>query len=181
MRATINSMLAATALLVSSTAFCQKSVKPPKEKIYNALVSVSTQQRKIVGVLKEVDDSTIHLIFRDGTVRIHARVINSIVIKRKGNVGRGALLGSLTTMLVGGFVAFASSDNTCDSNPCIGESGPERVIAGAVLGAGIGALIGMGIGSAAKAKVDIGRRPEMFRRRAEWLSQYALPPGYVGY
>ncbi|MEJ1240253.1 hypothetical protein WBG78_19080 [Chryseolinea sp. T2] len=179
MRITMNVMFV---LLLNAAAFGQEGQKPGKIKVYNAIVRVSTEEKKIVGVLAAVDDSTIHLKGSNGSLRINARAIKSIIIKRKGNVGRGALGGALSGMFLGGIIGFASGDDEpCSGWFCYTYTAEEKALAGAIVGSGLGALLGMGLGAVRKEFIIIDGNPGVFKARCDLLRMYALPPHFVGY
>lgn len=165
---------------MGETAFCQSTARPPKVKIYNAIVRLTTQKQKVVGVLRAVDDSTVHLKVSAGSLRINARVIRSITIKRKGNVGRGAFGGAMGGLFIGGLIGFSSGDDE-PCAWCFTYTAEEKALAGAVLGGGIGALIGMVFGSSRKEYVAIDGVPAVFKAHEDLLRTYTLPSDYVGY
>jgi hypothetical protein len=166
--------MSAILIVWSNAAYCQQKKYPEKAKVYNALVSTSTHKRVIVGILKEVSDSAIYLLMQGQTVKLAARVIDKIVIKRKGNAGRGALTGACIGMGLGAIIGFAG-DDTCDGTTfCIEVSAGEQALAGAVVLGGAGALIGLGLGKTAKERIIIGESQFVFEKYIELLSKYTL-------
>ena len=152
---------------------CQSSSKPKKAKVYTATISVSTQESNIIGVLQNVGDSAIYLLVDSGSVKIPAGVIQEIVIRRKGNVGRSVLTGSLIGLGIGGLVGIAISTGDCNgANPCFAG---EMPLAFAVIGTGAGAFTGLIIGSIPKKTIFVGQDLMEFERNAELLRKYTMP------
>jgi len=166
-----------TTLVISShTGFSQATSKKKKIKVYNAVVSVSTQKSRIVGILEKVSDSAVYLIVRKEGKEIPADIIKKIVIKRKGNAGRWALAGTLSGMVVGGAIGYAAGDDECDGSIfCISFSAEEKALISAILGSGVGALAGWVIGTIPKDVVVIGQSPAVFEKNTDLLRQYSWP------
>src|SRR5437868_5373739 len=106
MRPTTRSLpfLAVVLMACSITSFCQQAKSPGKKKVYIAVVGITTQRKKMEGVLQEVGDSAMYLLTKEGMKLIESKVIKQIVIKRKGSAGWGALTGSLIGVGVGAII-----------------------------------------------------------------------------
>jgi len=163
--------------LCTETAFGQKS-HPPKMKVYNALVHVTTQSKKIVGVLTDVGDSAIHVSSKDREVRINASTIKKIVIKRKGSVGRSVLAFTLIGITAGAIAGSAQGDSPCDPPAswiaCDPVTASDKALAGAVVFGLTGSLVGWVVGSIAKERIAIGESQLVFEENVALLRKYSL-------
>ena len=172
------SFIAAVLVVCSAAAFGQPKKNPKKTKVYNALVHVTTQKSKVVGILNEVSDSAIYLLVEDGkariNVRINARIIKQIVIKRKGSVGRSILSGALIGMATGVFAGLAMGDSECDPNEPYCSTAELKSVQGAVLMCGVGVLVGWIVGSIPKKNIIIGESQSTFEKNVQLLSKYSL-------
>jgi hypothetical protein len=167
--------LAVFLIACSVTVFCQQKKQSKKIKVYNAIVDVTTQRRNIVGVLQEAGDSAIYVLTKNGMDRIESSVIKQIVIKRKGNVGRGALAGSLIGIGVGAIIGFASGDDECDSPGfCFEVTAEEKAFVNGFVLSGVGALIGWGVGSIGKEHIKIGENQFVFSKNVALLRKYSM-------
>lgn len=167
--------LAVVLITCSLTAICQQKKQSEKIKVYHAFVDVTTQRKHMAGVIQQVSDSAIYLLTKDGQVRIASNVIKQIAIKRKGNVGRGVLTGSIIGIGVGTIIGFASGDDECDGTSfCFAVSAEEKAVASAVVLGGLGALIGWGMGSMAIKHIKIDENQYVFEKNAELLRTYSL-------
>jgi len=169
---------AVTLFLISiTTCFCQTNAKSKKVKIYNAIVTLSNQKKKMAGILKEVTDSAIYILVRDERIRIPAKSIQKIVIKSKGNVGRSAFAGVLGGVIVGFIVGYSGGDDTCDGSYfCIYETtAEEKGLGGAIVGGGLGAFLGILIAKvSAKERLTIAGDQNIFQKNVVLLKKYSV-------
>jgi hypothetical protein len=90
--------------------------------------------------------------------------ISQVTIKRKGSVGRGILIGSLSGMFVGGVIGYISyKPVNCEGAILCFDFGPGTdAAAGASVGTLAGAAIGAIVGSLAKKTWTIGGKKNQF-------------------
>ena len=87
--------------------------RPKKMRTYNVTIITATNPGKIHGLLYQVSDSSIVVIDDDQRISVPAKSIQSLKIKRKGAVGRGAAVGALTGFGLGAIIGLASGDDEC--------------------------------------------------------------------
>ena len=162
------------ALIATDLTFGQKASKPQKVKVYDAILDLSTQQNRGVGILKEVRDSAIVLTVGPEDVTVYVKNINRISIKRKGSVGNGARTGMFVGAVVGGVIGYASANgDSCDGFCMSYETGTNTVFC-AMIGGGIGAFIGMIAGRSLIEKFEINGSQLYFKSCAPSLRAYSL-------
>ncbi len=119
---------------------------------------------RITGTLYTVDGDGLVILGEDlKQVTIDPKSIESIKVRRVGNVGRGAWIGAVSGLVLGGVAGYSSEAG----------SGWEDVgaIGGGLLGAPAGALIGLGVGSA-KTRFLINGNRNTFNSAVPRLRQY---------
>jgi hypothetical protein len=142
------------------------------------LTSVKTQDNRVInGSVYAVTDSQLILIKSSGArYSIPAENIQSFTLRRKGSVGRGALIGFCAGALTGVIIGLASGDDKIqgpsDNDPwgigaavsnAFAMTAGEKAVAGGILLGSTGAVVGMLIGAIAKKKFIIGGRKQKFR------------------
>jgi len=148
-----------------------------KLKVYTANIS-TLQGERIKGVLDEVRDSSLFVLTANQRTKIPASAIQDIKIKRKGAVGRGALLGGLTGFGLGAILGLADGDEECPPGPwtCTSTLSAE----GKALGMGIvfgvgGAVTGLIVGSLSRRQlVTINGDQGSFKGNLETMKKYAI-------
>jgi hypothetical protein len=163
------------------------SIKPLK--VYRTWVIPYERGRVRQGVLYEVKDSSIRIARNyNQTVQmgeqirlstIYPRDIDVIKLRKKGNVGQGAIIGALAGMLIAGALdaIIISSWNKSKSNSFSDDMndhvGRPMVIAGSVIiiaaGAGIGATI-----AGAKITIPIDGSQEEFENNKDRLFNHSI-------
>ena len=90
--------------------------------------------------------------------------ITQVTVKRKGSVGRGILIGSLSGMFLGGVIGYISyKPVNCEGSLICWDFGPGTdAAAGASIGTLAGAAIGGIIGSLARKTWTIGGKKDRF-------------------
>jgi len=141
---------------------------------YNANISLSDGTR-VRGVLASASEDGLLILKRDlsDTVAlVLPETIELIKLRRKGKIGRGALIGAGGGALLGAIIGFVD-----------GDDGPECFLLcyTAAQKAGIGALIftplGSGVGAVIGTKSDkvaIGGNIDTYKARLSQLQGYAL-------
>jgi len=90
--------------------FAQKSKE--KIKVHKVWISKIDNTKVIKGVLFEVNDEYLKIIDKHSKeIIVKASDIGIIKIRRKGKVGKGALIGGLTGLGTGALIGLASGDD----------------------------------------------------------------------
>lgn len=150
--------------------------RPKKMRTYNVTIFTATNPGKIHGLLYQVSDSSIVVIDDDQRISVPAKSIQSLKIKRKAAVGRGAAVGALTGFGLGAMIGLASGDDECPQGSiCIYQAtAGEKALGGGIVLSGGGALIGLIIGSVSRAeKIIINGDPNTFLHNLETIKKYA--------
>lgn len=91
---------------------------------------------------------------------VNYQQIDIAIIKRRGSVGRGILIGSIAGIVAGG-ITGGITYKKCDD--CIWDFGVgPHIAAGSILGVGSGALIGAIVGALAEKRFIIGGNKQKF-------------------
>ncbi|MEJ1240252.1 hypothetical protein WBG78_19075 [Chryseolinea sp. T2] len=162
--------LAVALILISSSALSGTLEKKKKAKVYYAWITLTTHRNKIKGIFREVGDSSVVVYTNEQSMRIPAVSIKKLVFRRKASAGRGALIGAVTGLVVGGVAAYAGGGESCDG--CY--SAADNAGWGAFFGSGFGALVGTIIGTIPKKQVNINGDQRAFESNHELLRKYSL-------
>lgn len=128
-----------------------------KEKTYKAWIKTMQSPTVYKGLFvanrnDEVELRDITKPIKIPTLVISKSTIESFKTRRKGAIGRGALIGAATGLLGG--VVWGLATGTDDIEAGFGERTPERVFVGGTLYSVLGAGIGAGVG-AIKVKIPL--------------------------
>jgi hypothetical protein len=163
----------------------QTAEKDKKLKIYKTWISFNNEPKVIrgsLGVLYEISDSSIiisnSLVKKDYSTgnfklsRITYNNIDYVKLRAKNNVGKGALIGTISGLLIGGFLGYVSGDDNPDQMLFAFTAEEKAVGAGfglAVCGAAIGALCGL-----IQIKIPINGNLENFNRSKNKLKKFTI-------
>jgi len=135
------------------TGHAQDSLK--KEKIFKAVINPSSTH--MTGFLATIADSSVFLsntpavlqfrFVNTNLEKLNYRKIMEIKLQRKGSVGKGVLIGSLTGMLAGAIIAAVTYKAPAPNywnhfKYTEGETVFAGALFGAIVGAGTGAIFG---------------------------------------
>ena len=162
----------------------QKTEKEKKFKIYKTWISFNKEPKVwngALGVLYEINDSSIivsnSLVKKDYSTgnfklsKINYNNIDYVKLRAKNNVGKGALIGTISGLLIGGFLGYVSGDDNPEGLFAM-TAGDKAVVAGvglAICGAAIGALCGL-----IQIKIPINGNLENFNRNKNKLKKYTI-------
>lgn len=162
----------------------QSTKKDKKLKIYKTWISFNNEPKVMhgaLGVLYEINDSSImisnSLVKKDyssGNFRlsdISYKNIDYIKLRAKNNVGKGALIGTISGLIIGGILGFGSGDDNPEGLFAM-TAGEKAVLAGtglAICGAAIGALCGL-----IQIKIPINGNLENFNRNKNKLIKFTI-------
>ena len=155
-------------------------------KLYNTWVYLSNEPYLVDGYFYAMKDSSILIsdsnskrdYFRSNfnTVELQIKDIKTIKTRRKGNKGRGVLIGALTGLAIGVITGFAVGDDP----PCTGyyficspvSAETKAFLLGstfAAVGAGLGALMG-----SMKVTIPLNGNTKNYHRHHSELKRYAI-------
>jgi hypothetical protein len=155
-------------------------------KIYKTWVSMMNDPIKTTGVLYEIKDSLIvisnsfalkdYYKNRFEKTGIDVKNIELIKVRRKNNIGAGALTGLLVGFATGVMLGFMNGDDPpCSSNSwgCIRFSAEAKAMMGGitfgVIGVGIGALAG-----SIKISIPINGSLDKYNKNKSKLRKFAI-------
>ena len=152
-----------------------------KIKIYKTWISLTSEPFNISGVLYEVKDSSILVSssFKKEDyhsdsfeiVELQIRNIEEIKVRKKNNIGKGAWVGALFGLGVGGIIGMISGDDPPGS--LISYSAADKAMmmgfSLAVIGSGAGTLIGL-----KKKKIPINGNLENYYFNKSKLKEYSI-------
>jgi hypothetical protein len=162
-----------TAVVLLATASMAQEGRTPKRVTLKLAIKDSIQ-RVDYGYLAAMGDSGIVMlrspvVFDHSLANTNANLIpyqnlSEVSIKRKGNVGRGILIGTISGIIVGGITGYITYKKPdCKDALICWDFGPSTdAAAGASLGAVGGAIIGGIVGALAKKTFIIGGKKEKF-------------------
>ena len=166
-------------LMIAGSSMAQNS-RTPKRVTFKLSITDSIQ-RVDYGYLASLADSGIVMLkspvvfdhniasTNTNTNTIPYQNLSEVTIKRKGSVGRGILIGSLSGMIVGGIAGYISYKpvNCKDAFICFDFGPGYDAAAGASIGTLAGAVIGGLVGAIAKKTFVIGGNRDKFNRMKE--------------
>lgn len=178
-------MKSAIILLVTLLLLCpakaQDSTKPaaPRGKHYTARIYTLDSLAK-KGILTNVGENGITLADQKGRkwnyTTLTPEQINFMYVRRKGNVGLGALIGGVAGIAIGAVIGYSTKDES-PCQPCYFDPIPTKE-AGAFVGGFIGSIGGVGlgliIGSQIKKKFIIRGKRENYRAHYNDLVERAM-------
>jgi hypothetical protein len=159
-------------VLLAGNIYSQQERKPRRMTL--KLTVMDSLQRVDYGYLAAMADSGIVMLkspvvfdqelSNSSSNLIPYQNISQVTIKRKGSVGRGILIGSLSGMFVGGVIGYISyKPVNCEGAILCFDFGPGTdAAAGASVGTLAGAAIGAIVGSLAKKTWTIGGKKNQF-------------------
>lgn len=146
-------------------------------KVHKVWISFVNGSNIINGNLYAADENAVKIIDNKSFDLSNLQIISpsqieKIKIRRKGKVGKGVWIGSLSGLGVGIFSGLVSSD---DSDEWFGFSPGEKALINSILttplGAAVGALIGL-----KKEVITINGDAESYKRQLDLLKSYSLMP-----
>ena len=160
-------------VIILSMNFVYTQEKVKKVKIYKTWVSL-IDESEIFGVLHQLNDSSILVtdIKTEISQEINISDIQKIKIRRKNSIGRGALIGGASGLVVGGMVGYMSGDDP-EGISLFKMTAEEKAVFNGVIfipfGAGAGILIGT-----IKKKFDINGSISNYNKNIRELREYAV-------
>ena len=151
-------------------------------KLYKTWIGQYSTPHKMKGVLYDLSDSAIRvsnsLHLRDYPAgnytvsNVSIKGIEEVKIRKKGNVGKGFMIGTAAGLLVGGIFGYKAYINHDPSGINILSAGGEALFVTGlfgVLGAGIGGTIG-----SFKISIPINLSQENYNQHKSYLKKYSL-------
>ncbi len=152
-----------------------------KNKAHKVWISNVNNSKIIKGTLYEVNDESLLIMDKHSKeITIDASKINIIKIRRKGKIGKGILIGSLTGLATGAIIGIVSGDDpdkTVVAGWPIGtytvegqKKGEKALIYGVLLGlagGGAGALI-----ASKREKIIINGSIESYKSQIEFIRNF---------
>jgi hypothetical protein len=149
----------------------------PKTRVYNAIVSTVHEGTAYRGVTLEVGDSYITILSKGEEIRLQSASIKTIRFKRKASVGRGAVIGGVTGLVLGAIIGFADGDDQCPPGSwCIySATAEEKALAGGLVLCAAGTMVGVIAGAAASGqKIRINGDQTTFQSKQEEMKKYMV-------
>ena len=158
-------------LVLSVCMFFRDSVvfAQEKSKVYKVWIDQFDKGYKITGFLYDINDSSIFVSYEyiktsydENPPEFNAIPvvdIGVIKLRRKGAIGRGAIIGTFAGMVLGGIVGFAQGDDEPNTSLLSVFTDPaftkeEKAGMGVFIGAQVGAILGTLLGTI-KIKIPI--------------------------
>ncbi len=163
--------LIALVVMILNMNFIYTQEKVQKVKNYKTWITLNDES-EIHGILYQLKDSSIVVtnIKTEESQEIDVKDIQKIKIRRKNSIGRGALIGGASRLVVGGLIGLADGD---DSGEWFAMSAEEKAISSGILfmplGAGTGILIGT-----IKKKFDINGNISNYNKNIQQLRKYVI-------
>lgn len=176
----MKSCLTLVLLIIFSTTYSQTEIVNPKHKTLKFTIS-TTEAKTQKGFLTEFKDTTLLISLNPypyGTLNLSTNEykqysiqdISSIKMQRKGSVGRGILIGTISGAFIGiasGFIAGDDKIYTAQEDPwgianAFRLTATEKALGLGTLGALGGGITGGIIGALAHKKFIIGGKKENF-------------------
>jgi hypothetical protein len=155
--------------------------KDKKLKIYKTWISLNNEPKVFKGALYEINDSSIMVsnsfVKKDYSTgnftlsKINYNDIENVKLRAKNNVGKGALIGTISGLLIGGLIGYLEGDDPPEDWFAM-TAGDKAVTAGvgmAACGAAIGALCGL-----IQIKIPINGNLGNYNRNKNRLNQYTI-------
>ena len=166
-------MKALSFLSILILGFTLSTATAQKVKTYKIWVAL-VDQEEVKGTLYSVSKGELVILGEDlNQVKITPETIETIKLRKQGNVGKGAWIGAVGGAVVGGVAGLASGDDGF-------ITGEAMAAGGVILGAPPGALIGILIGSS-KEKYTINGVRETYNSLLPKLQSYAPQKNQLNY
>ena len=145
-----------------------------KVKTHKAWITL-TDNSELKGILYSADEDLIKITYNNSLdvtnlMSIEANKIEIIKIRKKGKVGKGALIGGLSGLGFGVLIGFAAGD---DDPGWFSTTKEEKAIGGGIafglLGTGVGALTGT-----SKKKIIINGNIKNYKSQLTTIQGYSL-------
>ena len=177
MKKTITTLLA---IFILFTGFAQKqdsSSRARKVRIYKSTV-VETNGKLVEGYLSRVTTDSIYIQPFSTSLSqnyvLSPDQVQSMKFKRKGRVGRGALIGLGSGAIFGTVLGFASGDDNPDEYWIFAMTAEEKAAGGAIVYGVLGAAAGTLIGALTKKTFIIEGKREKFQSNYNRLAELAM-------
>jgi hypothetical protein len=172
-----------TFLLQTSYSIGQQN--PPLRKLTYKISITDSGMRELEGYLFNATDTSLKVshwpvkfgfdaALKDNFKEVPYHQISEIKLKRSHSAGRGALIGTVTGLVIGAAAGLIEGDDPPEYWFRV-TAGEKALIYGA-LGAGGGAVIGTIIGAIAKKKFIIGGNKEKFDAMKQNVMNKAYGP-----
>lgn len=174
-------VLAVCMFLRDSVVFAQG-----KSKVYKVWIDQFDKGNIITGFLYYVNDSSLFVSYeyvKTSNVKnppvfntIAANNIGVIKLRRKGAVGKGAIIGTFAGMVLGGIVGFAQGDDEPSTSLLSVFADPaftkeQKAGVGVFIGAQVGAILGSLLGTI-KIKIPIHGDRNLYKSKLQKLNGY---------
>lgn len=165
--------LIALVVMILNMNFIYTQEKVQKVKNYKTWITLNDES-EIHGILYQLKDSSIVVTNTktDGTQEIDIKDIQKIKIRRKNSIGRGAVIGGVSGLVVGGIVGYMNGDDP-DGISLFKMSAEGKAVSSGILfmplGAGTGILIGT-----IKKKFDINGNVSNYNKNIQQLRKYVI-------
>ncbi len=180
-----NFLLLAFLFIVSGKSMLAQDSPSIRRVVFNAILK-GTNRQITSGRLFAITDSSVlitkkavALKFSDVDLKegkiFSFTEIEKLQLQRKGNVGRGVLIGSLTGGLLIGIAAAISTSSTSANTGFRYSTGGVEVVGGVFIGAVGGALIGAIIGALSHKTFFIRGKKERFdKMRTKMIAKLTI-------
>lgn len=176
-------------LVLSVCTFFRDSIvfAQEKSKVYKVWIDQFDKGYKITGFLYDINDSSLFVSYEYAKTSddknppvfntIAAIDIGVIKLRRKGAIGRGAIIGTFAGMVLGGIVGLAQGDDEPNTTllSVLTEPGftkEQKAGMGVFIGAQVGAIVGTLLG-AIKIKIPINGDRKLFKSKLQKLNAYS--------
>lgn len=162
------------------TGFAQKqdsSSRARKIRIYKSTV-IETNGKLVEGYLSRVTTDSIYIQPFSTSLSenyvLSPEQVQSMKFKRKGRVGKGALIGLGAGAIFGTVFGFASGDDNPDQDWIFAMTAEEKAAGGAIVYGVLGAVAGTLIGTLTKKTFLIEGKKEKFHSNYNRLAELAM-------
>ena len=161
-------------LSVLSLVFTLATTHAQKVQTYKVWVTL-VNNTQVKGTLHAANENEIVILDKDLVqINLARETIGIIKIRKKGSIGRGALLGTASGALAGGVIGYAGGD---DEPGILSFSAEDKAAIGAILAAPVGALVGIAIGSGREEFVINGSK-KVYASFLPAFQRYAAQQGH---
>jgi hypothetical protein len=153
---------------------------------YKCIIGLINVKKEISGELFKTDDTSITMMKVTRNYKSYNKTdfelmpisvssLEYLEFKKKGDTGKGIVIGGLSGLLIGGLIGFASGDDEQGGwENMFAMTAGEKAVVGGILGIIPGALIGLAVGSSKNIFIGIHGNNEKYNSSRKRMDKFSI-------